>query len=63
MEGMVLIYWWVCDYPVLDTAEGGSHGRGIAINVYQWLRDVCINMLLSMPIQLGGPGKVVQIQD
>lgn len=35
---LVLIYWWVRDYPVSDTAEEAKVGRYTAINVYQWLR-------------------------
>ena len=60
---MVLIYWWVWDSPVSDVAEEAYVGRDTAINVYQWLREVCTTKLLSMPIQLGGPGKVVQIDE
>ena len=60
---MVLIYWWVQDYPVSDAAEEAHVGRDTAINVYQWLREVCTTKLLSMPIQLGAPGKVVQIDE
>ena len=29
--------------------------------MYQWLREVCTTILLNTPIQLGGPGKVVQM--
>lgn len=60
---MVLIYWWVRDYPVSDAAEEAQVGRDTAINVYQWLREVCTTKLLRTPIQLGGPGKVVQIDE
>ena len=60
---MVLIYWWVRDYPVSDAAEEAHVGRDTTINVYQWLREVCTTKLLSMPIQLGAPGKVVQIDE
>ena len=34
-----------------------------AINIYQWLRVVCSTKLLSISIVLGGPGKVVQIDE
>ena len=60
---MVLIYWWVRDYPVSDAAEEAKVGRDTAINVYQWLREVCTTKLLTVPVQLGGPGKVVQIDE
>ena len=58
---MVIIYWWVWQYPVSDAAEEASVGRDTAINVYQWLREVCSTRLL---IKLGGAGpKVVQIDE
>ena len=34
-----------------------------AILVYQWFRDVCSTWLLAQPIQLGGPGVDVQIDE
>ena len=60
---LVLIYWWVRDYPVSDAAEKAQVVINTAINVYQWLREVCSAKLLGMSIQLGGPGKVVQIDE
>ncbi len=60
---MVLIYWWVRQYPVSDAAEEASVGRDTAINVYQWVREVCSARLLPISMKLGGPGKVVQIDE
>lgn len=39
-------------------AEEAKVGRDTAINVYQWLQEVCTTKLLGMPIRLGGPGRV-----
>ena len=60
---IVLLYWWVREYPVTDAAEEAQVGRDTAINVYQWLREVCSTRLLSIDIKLGGQGKVVQIDE
>ena len=60
---LVMIYWWVRDYPVSDAAEEAKVSRDRTINVYQWLREVCSTKLIGMPIRLGGPGKVVQIDE
>ena len=38
---LVLLYWWVREYPVSDAAEEAQVGRDTAINVYEWLREVC----------------------
>ena len=58
---LILIYWWIRQYPVGDAAEEAKVSRETAINVYQWLREVCSTKLLAIPIVLGGPQKVVQI--
>ena len=57
----MLLYWWIRQYPVGDAAEEAKVSRETAINVYQWLREVCGTKLLANPIVLGEPGKVVQI--
>ena len=36
----------------------------MAINIYQWCRDICSWKLINGPdIKLGGPGQVVQIDE
>ena len=49
--------------PVSDAAEEAKVGRDTAIDAYQWFREVCTTKLLQTPIRLGGPGKVVQIDE
>ena len=39
------------------------NAKETAINVYQWLREVCSTKLLSTPIVLVGPGVVVQLDE
>ena len=60
---LVLLYWWIRQYPVGDAAEEAKVSRETAINVYQWLREVCSSRLLANPIVLGGAGKTVQIDE
>jgi len=43
--------------------EEAEVDRHTAIDIYQWLREVCSTKLLSNPIILGGPGVVVQIDE
>ena len=62
-QWLLLLYWWVREYPVTDAAEEAKVGRNTAINVYQWLREVCTTNLLQTSIQLGGPGTIVQIDE
>ena len=58
---LLLLYWWVRQYPVSDAAEEAKVGRDTAIDAYQWFREVCTTKLLQ--IRLGGQGKVVQIDE
>ena len=37
--------------------------QATACDIYQWLREVCSTNLLATPIQLGGPGVIVQIYE
>ena len=55
------MYLWAWQYTVTDAMEEAVVDRRTAIDMYQWLREVCTTKLLSSPITLGGPGVEVQI--
>jgi hypothetical protein len=58
------MYYWAREYPVRDAAEEAQVQQKTAIDVYQWLREVCSTRLItSGPVVLGGPGTVVQIDE
>ena len=40
-QWLVLLYWWVREYPVTNAAEEARVGRDTTIDAYQWLREVC----------------------
>ena len=40
-QWVVLMYWWICQYPVSDAAQEAEVGQKTAIQVYQYLRDMC----------------------
>ena len=60
---LVLIYWWARQYPVSDACEEAQVTAKTAVDVYQWLREVCATTLLQTQIMLGGPSRVVQIDE
>ena len=60
---LLLMYLLARQYPVTDAMEEADVDRRTAIDIYQWLREVCSTKLLSSPIVLGGPGVVVQIDE
>ena len=39
---LLLMHWWARQYPVTDAAVEVEVTEKTAIQVYQWLRDVCI---------------------
>ena len=47
-----------------DCKDEAEVDKKTAIDVYQWLQEVCTTHLIQdLPIVLGGPGKVVQIDE
>ena len=60
---LILMYWWVREYAVGDASEEAKVTANSAVQVYQWMRDVCSTKLKQHPIKLGGPGVVVQINE
>ena len=46
-----------------DAMEQAEVDTRTAVDVYQWLREVCTTKLLQTPIILGGPGIIVQIDE
>ena len=62
-QWLILIHWWMREYPSGQAAEEAKVSAETAGQIYQWLREVCTTKLLATPIQLGGPGTVVQIDE
>lgn len=60
---LLLIFWWSQQYPVTDAGRVADVDEGTAIDVYRWLREVCTTRLLPMPMILGGPGAIVQMDE
>ena len=65
---LVLLYWWCRQYAVTDAYKEAGVSKTTAIDVYQWLREVCSSRLLNHDIlRLGGTGpvntNVVQIDE
>ena len=58
-----MIYFWVREYPVTDATEEAEVHKGTAIDVYQWLREVCSTALVNTHIVLGHTGTIVEIDE
>ena len=55
---------WAREYPAKDAAEEAEVQEKTAIDVYQWLREVCSSRLIADgPTVLGGTGSIVQIDE
>ena len=61
---IMLLHFWARQNPVSDTAECAKVALNTAVDVYQWLREVCSTRLINDgPVMLGGNGVVVQIDE
>ena len=60
---LLMLSLWAREYPVSDAAEEAEISSRVAIDIYQWLCEVCTAKLLQTQIILGGPGVVVQIDE
>ena len=49
--------------PVTSGCKEAEVASKTAIDVYQWLKEVCSTKLLATPIKLGDPGAVIQAND
>ena len=64
-QWIVLMYWWVRQYPDTDDTQDVEVEEKAAIQAYQYCRSICIRRLLNRdsPLMLGGPEVVVQLDE
>ena len=65
---LIPIYWWVRQYPVTQAAKECEVANGTAVDVYQWLREICSWRLINHDdLTLEGTGpihtNIVQIDE
>ena len=61
---MILLHFWVHEYPVTCAMREAVVDKRTAIDIYQWLQEICSSRLLQSPqIVLGGPGVVIHIDE
>ena len=57
-NGLLPYYGGQGSNPVTEMAMEAEIRQATAVDIYQWLREVCSTKLLATPIQLGGTGVV-----
>ena len=60
---LLLMYLWARNYPARDVVQEAEIDKNTACDILQWFREVCSAKLIKTRITLGGPGKVVQINE
>ena len=56
--------YWIAQLSVTAAGRNSETSIVTAINVYQWLWEVCSQRLIhDGPAQLGGRGKVVEVDE
>jgi len=49
--------------PVTDAIDDAEIDTCTGVDIYQWLQEVCTTKVLQMPIILGGPQTIVQLDE
>ena len=52
---LLLIYWWVQQYPVPQAGSESEVEKGTAVNAYQWLRKICSWRVINHDGMSSGP--------
>jgi hypothetical protein len=60
---LYVTYIWSQGTKVNSVERQVQIGEKTVIQLFQYLRDVCFTKLLSTPVELGGPGVIVQIDE
>ena len=63
LKWLLMFYLWAWQHPVSDAADQINIDRQTAIDIYQWLREVCSQSLIQTRIVLGGPGTIVHVDE
>ena len=62
-QWLLLLHLWAKNDSVTSVAEDVEVSHPNATDAFQWLGEVCSTKVLQNPIQLGGPGKIIQIDE
>lgn len=57
------VFYWAAQIAVGTTVDHLDMSSRTLVQYYQYLRDICSWKLCASPMQLGGPGKEVQIDE
>ena len=57
------IYLWSLETPIVSASTQLGVSEQTLVDQYNFLREVCSAALLRNPVLLGGPGRIVQIDE
>ena len=62
-EILAITYWWARGSTVSRAMHETGHSSRTIVDWYNFHRDVCAQYLIDHPVQVGGPGKTVEIDE
>lgn len=62
-EIIELIYWWSMEEPQVKAAEQTGVSKRSTLDWYSFLREICGMCLIDNPVEMGGPGRTVEIDE
>ena len=58
-----MLWLWAREYPVTKANGEAEIGCPAAVDIYQWLCEVCSTKLIQSLVILGEPGEFVQVDE
>lgn len=58
-----IIYWWSMQQPQVEVARQTGVSCQSLVDWYNFIRDICAQYLVDHPVEMGGPGKTVEIDE
>ena len=58
-----IVYYWAKQMKQSEVCDETGICRRVVVDWHNFLRDICCQYLLNHPVQMGGPGRVVEIDE
>ena len=62
-EIVEISYWWARGMNVTNVMHETGHTKQTIVDWFNFHRDVCAQYFIDNPVMLGGPGKIVEIDE
>ena len=58
-----MLWLWARKCPITEANAEAKISHPAAVDIHQWLHEVCSTKLIQSPVILGGPDRIVQVDE